>query len=138
MLRWLWPNIIQRELDKFCIVQNARRVRKQKEKRLPSGVSPEYSYTCPDLFGGHQCLRSADSGLIDELLSDLEEEKDALSDWEVPNQFREAADSVLEICGFEHKNVTVLNVWLVFSAVYPHLVLLAPHVLGIAEAGSSQ
>lgn len=133
LLRWLWPNIIQRELDKFCVIQNARRVRKQKEKRLPSGVSPEYSYTCPDLFNGHQCLRPVDSALIDELLSDLEDEKEALSDWEVPEEFKEAADTALTICGFEQKSVTVLNAWLVYNAVYPHLIGVDPHVLGLSD-----
>lgn len=132
LLRWLWPEIIQRELDKFCVIQNARRVRKQKEKKLPSGVSPDYSYPCPDLFGGRQCLKEASMSVVDELLADLEGEKEALTDWQVPEEFKEAADSILEICGFDRKSVTVLNAWLVFSAVYPHLEEIDPVELGIS------
>lgn len=64
---------------------------------------------------------------------DLEDEKEAVSDWQVPIQFKEAADMALKICGFEQKNVTVLNAWLVYSAVYLHLVQIEPHVLGISN-----
>lgn len=132
LLRWLWPDIIQRELDKFCTITNARRVRKQKDKKLPSGVSPEYSYSCPDLFGGHQCLQSVDSSIIDELLLDLEGEKEALTDWQVPEEFQETAETVLGMFGFERKSITILNAWMVFSAIYAHLVDLDPNELGIS------
>lgn len=69
---------------------------------------------------------------MDELLSDLEGEKEALTDWEVPEEFREAADTVLETYGLERKNITVLNAWMVFTTVYTHLVNLDPSDLGIS------
>lgn len=111
---------------------NARKVRKQREKRLPSGVAPEYSYACPDLFGGHQCLQPVNPTLVDELLEDLQEEKEALTDWRVPESFKREAESALERGGIEPKDITVLNVWLVFSAIYNRLVHVDYRVLGIS------
>lgn len=69
---------------------------------------------------------------MDELLSDLEGEKEALTDWQVPEEFRDAADTVLETYGLERKKITVLNAWMVFTTVYTHLINLDPNDLGIS------
>lgn len=47
--------VIQKELDIFReTVQNTHRVRKQKNKELPTGV-PEHIYTCPNQYGAEKC-----------------------------------------------------------------------------------
>ena len=84
---WLWPPLMQRELDKFCHFANNRRVRKQINKHLPSGVTPSFSYTFPERRGGRDCLQPVDTEVVEEILQDVEAEKKALTDWGVSADF---------------------------------------------------
>ena len=55
MLAYVYIPVVQKELDVFRVsVWNNHRVRKQKDKELPSGV-PEHIYTCPEQHGGEKC-----------------------------------------------------------------------------------
>src|ERR1700742_2604601 len=79
----LWPPLIQQELDQFLANANHRRMRKQKEKSLPSGVSPHYAYTFPEEFGGRDCLQPVDKRVIEEILRDMKPEHELLTSWGV-------------------------------------------------------
>ena len=47
--------MLQKELDIFRVsVWNNHRIRKQRNKELPTGV-PEYIYNCPREYGGEKC-----------------------------------------------------------------------------------
>lgn len=55
MMSYVYVPVIQKELDIFReTVWNTHRVRKQKNKELPTGV-PEHIYTCPNQYGGEKC-----------------------------------------------------------------------------------
>lgn len=112
---WLWPPLIQKELDKFMNFANHRRGRKQKEKVLPSGVTSDYAYTFPEHFGARNCLIPVDRHIIKEMMDDLEEEKKAMSDWGVDPEVAELAGIALARLGVEE--VTMENVWIIFTSL---------------------
>jgi hypothetical protein len=94
-------------------------VRKQKDKRLPSGVSPNTAYTFPEEYGGRNCLQPVDVVVIQEMLDEMQEEKDRLSDWGVPEDFAQRAQRALDVYSVGEVNLT--NIWFVFQAVLREL-----------------
>ena len=116
---WLWPPLMQKELDNFCYLSNNRRTRKQRDKILPSGVTPNYAYTCPERFGGHDCLQPVDVHIIDEILSDMCSEVSMLMDWGVPADFAARAKEVF--AGLGVKEIKMDNVWLIFGAMLRYM-----------------
>lgn len=114
---WLWPNLMQRELDKFCHFANNRRVRKQLDKSLPSGTTPNFAYKFPGQYGGHDCLQPVDVAVINEMLEDLEEEKRVLSDWGVDPEFAELAEAACAELHIHVEKLTMETIWLSFSAI---------------------
>jgi hypothetical protein len=115
---WLWPSLIQKELDKFCAAANNRRVRKQNDKVLPSGVSPNVAFLFPEKFGGRDCLQHVDMDLVDKILDDMREEKEASSDWGVPMDFAVKAQAAYE--QLKSPEVTMDTVWVIFAAILPY------------------
>ncbi|KAJ6447916.1 hypothetical protein C8R45DRAFT_850605, partial [Mycena sanguinolenta] len=51
LFNWLWPKIIQCGLDDFIDYWNNHKIRTQRNKLLPSGVSPNYIWDFPEKFG---------------------------------------------------------------------------------------
>src|SRR6201999_3190311 len=93
---FLWPPVMQKELNKFVHLVNHRRVRKQNDKNLPSGVTPSFSYTFPERFGGRNCLLPVNMLIIEEILEDLKAEHDRNMDWGVPPEFRDRAEAAFD------------------------------------------
>ena len=118
-MNWLWPPLIQRELDRFRDDANSTRLRKQKNNALPSGVSPDLAYTFPERFGGADCLKVVDVSLIREMLDsdELQEERRLASDWGVPDQFARKAERAMQTLRIQQPEVTLQNIWITFSAV---------------------
>jgi hypothetical protein len=113
----LWPPLLQRELDKFRRFANNCRLRKQPTKELPSGVTPDFAYTFPEQFGGQDHLLPVDLQVIDEIIADLEEEKNANMGWGVPVDFAASVKAALGTLDIREKDITLQNVWWIFSAV---------------------
>ena|ERR1700753_90945 len=116
---WLWPPLLQKELDDFCVLANNRRMRKQKEKLLPSGVTPNKAYSLPEDFGGTDCLQPVDLGIIQEILDDMRPEHEVLTDWGVSPEFAERAEAILR--RLKIKEVTLTTVWVIFASILSHL-----------------
>jgi len=112
---WLWPPLMQRELDKFCFSANNRQMRKQRDKLLPSGVTPNVAHTLPERFGGEDCLQPVDRQVIQEIMDEMRENYDALTDWGVPPEF--AARAAAACDRLQVHEVTLMNVWVVFSSI---------------------
>jgi hypothetical protein len=115
LVMWLWPPVIQQELDKFRFQANNRRVRKQKQKSLPSGVSPNIAYTFPEKFGGTDQLQPVDIEVIQEILDQMQAEKDALADWGIPEDFAQRAQAAFVETRIVE--VSVSNIWIVFQCI---------------------
>lgn len=115
LLMWLWPPLIQCELDNFRHYSNNRQMRKQPEKLFPSGVSPHFAYSCPEEFGARECLQTVNLQVVNDILRELEDEKRMLSDWGIPPEFAERAKAALDMAGVD--SITLSNVWVVFNAI---------------------
>jgi len=113
---WIWPPLMQRELDKFRANSNSQRMRKQPDKILPSGTSPDTAYLFPENFGGVECLQPVDIHVVDQLLADLQPEKDAYMDWGVDPEFRNRVDSIYKL-QLRSPAITMETVWVIFSAI---------------------
>ncbi|KAJ3749794.1 hypothetical protein EV360DRAFT_56777 [Lentinula raphanica] len=50
LFQWLWPKIVQKHLDEFKVMFNTNATRYQRDKVLPSGVSPEIVYDFPQMY----------------------------------------------------------------------------------------
>lgn len=123
---------MQKELDKFCHYQNHHKMRKQKDKILPSGCSPNFAYSCPGRFGAENCLQPVNMQVIDELLADLERDKRVQSDWGIPPLFAQVANQILrEKLNMELSEVTKENAWCIFSAVHQRMETLDLGLLGM-------
>ena len=111
----LWPPLIQQELDEFCELANNRRIRKQKDKILPSGVSPNYAYTFPEKFGGEECLQPVNRDIVQEILDNMKAEHEHLTSWGVPDNFKAKVKLIKSQLGIEH--VTLCDVWIYFNVI---------------------
>lgn len=114
---WLWPPILQKELDRFCDLANNRRVRKQNDKVLPSGVTPNTAYRFPDRFGGENCLQPVDINIVDEILRDLAPNVVIMTDWGVSPELAARAEQALAELHIAKENMTLTNAWVIFSAI---------------------
>lgn len=56
LARWLWPKLLQKELDAFMDFRNGVRMRKDKKKPGPSGMSRREAFTFPEKWGGQNLL----------------------------------------------------------------------------------
>lgn len=55
LLAFIYIPVLQRELNIFkTTIWNNHRIRKQKNKELPTGL-PEHIYQCPEQYGGEKC-----------------------------------------------------------------------------------
>ena len=114
---WLWPPIIQRELDNLRHSANNRRMRKQKDKAFPSRTTPNFAYTFPESFGGQNCLRAVDVTVVDAILRDLEGTQRILVDWGVSGGFDARMSAILtELC-LPLAQLDMANIWIMFAAI---------------------
>lgn len=90
-------------------------MRKQKDKVLPSGVTPNQAYSFPDRHGGEDCLIGVNRDTVKAMLNDMQEEQAALTDWGVSPDLVPLAKQALK--KLRVKEVTLENIWLVFCAL---------------------
>ncbi|KZP06766.1 hypothetical protein FIBSPDRAFT_914630 [Athelia psychrophila] len=116
LVQYLWSTLIQEELDTLKERFNNHIVRKDKEKKLPSGTSPWMAYTLHEKYGGQNCLQPVDRDFVKSVMEDLGGE-DLIRFVSV--EYAALAADVMEYVGFG--KLTFHNVWLVFSAMMPIL-----------------
>ena len=69
LLAYVYIPVLQKELDTFRVsVWNNHRIRKERDKDLPTGV-PDHIYHFPDQYGGERCGLA----LTDEQLQEVAE-----------------------------------------------------------------
>ncbi|OSX64400.1 hypothetical protein POSPLADRAFT_1045457 [Postia placenta MAD-698-R-SB12] len=71
LVQWLWPMLIQCELDMLKECLNSHIVRCDLKKKLPSGTSLDIAYDLFACYGGDQCLQPVDCTVVDALMKDL-------------------------------------------------------------------
>lgn len=103
---------MQRELDRYCEMENNRFVRRQEAKLLPSGAKRSEFYRNPGRWGGRPCLIPVPDAELDRLLKKAEEE--AYEDMEyVDEEHKALADEVYAVIG--KPVITLDTAWLVFK-----------------------
>ena len=113
-MQWLWSTLIQQELDTLKDRFNNHVVCKDKEKKLPSGVSPNVAYTLYDQYGGEQCLQPVDRAFVKALMEAIGGE-DLIHFVSVEYAVR--AQTVFNDLRFGA--LSFHNIWNVFTAMMP-------------------
>lgn len=121
LAKWLWPPLIQAELDDVRDRMNNNFSRRNPDKLLPSGCSPNDAYALYEDYGGEWCLQEVDRALVDEIMEEMAMGEDLLNDYGVPPVFAAQAKEVLETLNIGR--VTLQNVWFVFADMLPRLEL---------------
>lgn len=93
--------------------QNAHRIRKQKDKILPSGGSPNDFDKRPDRYGGTPCLVKVDMDIVDELLARSTEGARLMR--YVDEEYEVIAEDLYERIG--RPKITLQTAWAVFESM---------------------
>lgn len=108
--------LLRQELAKYVEFRNGVKMRKDKEKAGPSGMSRDQAFTLYEEWGGKDFLMPVDVSVIQKMKEEMG--GDEVLEF-VPAPFRslaEAAYDSLHIC-----ELAMDNVWEVFSAMLPIL-----------------
>jgi hypothetical protein len=114
LVQWLWPRLIQQELDKLKHRLNTHTVRYNRDKLLPSGVSPNITMSLHEDYNAKNCLQLVDRDVIKNLMEEIGGE-DLIRF--VDSEYSAAACLIFDNLGFTV--LTFENVWQVFSAMLP-------------------
>ncbi|KAJ8579873.1 hypothetical protein M405DRAFT_869891 [Rhizopogon salebrosus TDB-379] len=114
LVQWLWPRLIQQELDKLKHRLNTHTVRYDRDKLLPSGVSPNIAMSLHEDYNAENCLQLVDRDVIKNLMEEIAGE-DLIRF--VDSEYSAAACLIFDNLGFTV--LTFENVWQVFSAMLP-------------------
>ncbi|KAJ6520574.1 hypothetical protein DFH09DRAFT_1505134 [Mycena vulgaris] len=117
LCQWLWPRLIQKELDNWARLRNGIPIRKQTGKAGPSGVkamSRNDAFTMLDSWGGINCLQKVDVDVIRQMKMDMGgDELIAFTTSEFAARAQVVFDSLGPVI------LTPANVWDVFVAMLP-------------------
>lgn len=114
LCQWLWSKVLNIELQNFMKFRNGVRMRKDKSKPGPSGMSRNQAFSDPASWGGEDFLmKIPDITVIHEL-------KKALGGDELlmftSSEFDAQAQTVFD--QLEISNLRMEMVWTVFTAMY--------------------
>ncbi|KAG1748682.1 hypothetical protein EDB19DRAFT_1905026 [Suillus lakei] len=114
LVQWLWPRLIQQELDKLKNRLNTHTVQFDRNKILPSGVSPNVAMALHKDYHVEDCLQSVDRDIVKNLMAEIGGE-DLIRF--VDTEYSAHAQSIFDDLGFI--GLTFQNVWQIFSAMLP-------------------
>lgn len=111
---WVFPPLIQAKLDEFKTYWNNHRIRKQKNKAMPSGHVPMNAFCNPAEFLGVQCKIPVPPDAVQEMRAFIIEETGQRENW-ISDDFAKIADDIyLQISS---PALTLDNAWEVFTAM---------------------
>ncbi|KAJ7222731.1 hypothetical protein B0H12DRAFT_1078233 [Mycena haematopus] len=115
LVNWIFPPLIQSQLNEFRTHWNQHTIRTQSEKDMPSGHAPADALKqSPALFGGIDCGIRVPKEAIQEFRDALTEEvgpRDSFLAWVSP-EFDQLAKEVFE--SLDVSEITIENAWDVF------------------------
>ncbi|KAI0049083.1 hypothetical protein FA95DRAFT_1581911 [Auriscalpium vulgare] len=112
LFNWIWPPIIQQRLDAFQIYWNTHTIRKQKDKLMPSNMSPNDAFISPQAYGGQRVSVAVPPATINALRSTLQLSREEAFRW-VDDDFAQQAQQAYAHLG--SPVLTVFSAWTVFS-----------------------
>ncbi|KAH9884127.1 hypothetical protein C8Q73DRAFT_749482 [Cubamyces lactineus] len=111
LVHWLWPKLIQKELDKLRQDLNDHKPRKDRSKLLPTGVAPNVLYTLYERYGAEdRGLQPVDRELIAQLMDNLG--GDDLIRF-VPREYEQHIQQIFDHIGAPE--LSFHNIWDVFT-----------------------
>ncbi|KAJ7145060.1 hypothetical protein C8R43DRAFT_953510 [Mycena crocata] len=117
LFNWLWPRIIQLSLDGFVEYWNTHKIRTQKNKLLPSGVSPNYICDFPERFGLTNFATAVPPEFVDALRENIPKSREECYRW-VSDDFEAQAWSVHARIGAP--KFILGDGWTIFCQMLPH------------------
>ncbi|KZV93284.1 hypothetical protein EXIGLDRAFT_788494 [Exidia glandulosa HHB12029] len=124
---WIWPPIVQGEVDDFIAYWNVHRIPYNAEKVNPSGVPPNHAYAVPEKltrYPGQHCLIPVPRARIEEIRAGLHLTREQALSFVSPSFDRAARQVYTEL---HLPRVTLNNAWQTFIAMMPGLTLIYPH-----------
>ncbi|KAF8156751.1 hypothetical protein B0H34DRAFT_808164 [Crassisporium funariophilum] len=118
LFKWLWPRILQVQLDVFVEFWNNHRIRFQSKKSNVSGTTPRQAFTVPQLFGGKDCRIVVDQTTIDALRAEIPVSCEDAMRW-VDDEFAFQAQVVYEAIG--SPTLVPLSGWTIFAQLLHEL-----------------
>ncbi|THH19638.1 hypothetical protein EUX98_g8732 [Antrodiella citrinella] len=116
VFNWIWPPLVQHRLDGFCEYWNHHRIRKQQNKTLPAGTSPNQLWISPEsaVATAKNCSIRVDMELVKALREELggEEGRDEALQF-VTREFEEEAQTAYT--NLQTPAVDLTNVWHIFT-----------------------
>lgn len=117
LCRWLWSKLLNQEIQKMMEIRNAARMRKDKNKAGPSGMSRNQAFSLPESWDGTNCLLKIDDlALIREMKDQLGGKQ--LLEFSTP-EFDYAAQTAYD--SLNVKLLTFGSVWNIFVGMLPIL-----------------
>lgn len=116
LCRWLWSKLLRQELATFVEFRNGTRVRKQRDKSGPSGMSRNTAFSLPEKWGGRDCLLP----LRPDQLQIVREIKAAMGGDELL-EFNTVSFRQRAVAAYDSLHIQKLsfeNVWDVFDSMY--------------------
>ncbi|KAG1736188.1 hypothetical protein EDB19DRAFT_1896103 [Suillus lakei] len=114
LVQWLWPKLVQQELNKLWEDFNNHHVRKDSAKKLPSGVSPNVALALHADYQAKNCLQVVDREVVKQLMEKIGGE-DLIRFVSV--EYEHHAETMFANLGFGE--LSFHNVWNIFSAMLP-------------------
>jgi hypothetical protein len=98
LFNWIWPPVVQGELDHLTARWNSHVIRRQRNKLMPSGVSPNDLYAHPEHYGGRCFAIPVPQAAVNAFRDSIRIARDAALSW-VPAEFDAVAGQVYELLG---------------------------------------
>ncbi|KAJ7678788.1 hypothetical protein B0H17DRAFT_1015364 [Mycena rosella] len=98
LFNWIWPPIIQGELDHFTERWNVHIICRQRNKLMPSGVSPNELYAHPEYYGGRCFATPVPQAAVAAFRDEIRLTRDGALNW-VPAEFDAMACQVYDLLG---------------------------------------
>lgn len=117
--RWIWPRIMQKELDKYRELTNNRVITEQMIQGGTGALleqTPNFLYDSPGAFQVGNQLSPVDEEIGEDIIRDLESMR--LMDWDVPEEIARDGEDVLKKLGMKHEQVGIKDAWLVFACFF--------------------
>ena len=116
LVQWLWPILIQQELNELWECLNSHPTWLDCSKYLPSGVLPNVAYTLYQEYDAEHCLQPVNVYVVQNLMDDIDgEELIHFVSVEYAMHAQEVFNSL------NVPKLTFENVWEVFGAILPYL-----------------
>ncbi|KAJ7216012.1 hypothetical protein GGX14DRAFT_359351 [Mycena pura] len=112
LFHWVWSKIVQNAIDHFVRYWNTHKTRNQRNKALPSGVSPQQVFENPQNFGLRHAGVPVDLNAVSTLRNMLPKSREECFRW-VPVEFNLLATAAYQSLG--SPELTISAGWTVFT-----------------------